>query len=265
MVEIDREFEVDDYMDKSKTYHYSPAIKAYLDKHAVFTYYSINFKRNENISVDFLRARFPSIDKVGSLEPLPCPIPDKNNPDKYLCYEEIKKVDRDFSDEHQPAKHKKTPSNIPFTKNKLRALYGAHVEVICEQCGKRRVVYFKYKPSKDQLREAADAVEYLRYICGGRMSSFGRALAVVEEITCGKIVEILDEIDNEQMETVSNSTVGADEVGTEDSEPLEKSIEDMEDEVTDLNANCVMESTPSGLGISNSTSGIIASLLIFML
>ena len=46
MVGIDPEFEVDDYLDKSKTYHYSPAIKAYLDKHAVFTYYSINLKRN---------------------------------------------------------------------------------------------------------------------------------------------------------------------------------------------------------------------------
>ena len=141
------------------------------------------------------------------------------------------------------------------------------MEVFCEQCGKRRVVYFKHKPTKDQLREAADAVDYLKYICGGRMSSFGRALAVVEEITGGKIVDILDEIDIDKMETAPNSTVAADEGVPEDSEPLEKILEDImevTDEVTDVNANCLMESATSDLDILKST-GIIASWLIFML
>ena len=281
LLEIDTDFDVDDYLDKSKTYHYSPTIKAYLEKHAVFTYYSISFKRNEDLSPDFLRLKFPDIDWVTSLEPLSCPILDKDNPGKFLSYEDIKKVEKDFSDKYQPAKHQKTPSNIPFSKNKQRALYGASVEVVCEQCGKRRVVYFKYKPTKDQLREATEAVEYIRYICGGRMSSFGRSLAVMEETTGGKIVDVVDEIENDEMQselvpTIPAAVEAAEESKIDASEVSDQDMDDFsaEDELFDYNSNSLvadlasgsqcsigdhsrLENNPSILSTQASTPGII--------
>ena len=198
--QIDEEFDVDDYFDKSRTYHYSPAIKAYLETHAVFTYYSISFKRHDDLTVKSLEERFPFLEWPADLEALSCPILDKENPGKYLQYEEVKKSsksEKDFTDKFQPAKNQKIPSNIPFAKNKQRALYGAQVEIVCEQCSKQRVVYFKYKPTRGQIEEAADALKQVRYICGGRISSFGRSLAVMEEIavTDRNIVEVTDEID----------------------------------------------------------------------
>ena len=257
LVEVDPDFDVDDYLDKSKTYHYSPAIKTYLERHAGFTYYSISFRRNVDLSPDYLRKKFPNLFWSTSLEPLPCPILDKENPGKFLSYENIKKCERDFTDAYQPAKHQKTPSNIPFTKNKIRALYGAPVEVGCDQCGKRRVVYFKYKPTKDQLNEAIQAVEDIRYICGGRMSTFGRSLAVVEEITEGNIVDVIDEIENEQIEPSllpndkALKTVEALKTVIEsenyDSDCSDQNLDTSceEDEQVDLNSNLLVPRTAS--------------------
>ena len=55
------------------------------------------------------------------------------------------------------------------------------------------MVYLKYKPSKLQIEHVSDELKFVRYMCGGRISSFGRSLAVVEEITeaVSKIVDIV--------------------------------------------------------------------------
>ena len=242
--EVDDKFEVDEFLDKSKTYHYSPGIKSYIDKHLVFTYYSVSFMRDKDSTVQSLKQKNPSIDWPADLETVPCPVPDKENPEKYLNFTELKKSAKDFSDRCRPGKHQKTPSNIPFTKNKQRALYGAPIEMVCEQCGKQRVVYFKYRPTKVQIKEAADALKLVRYICGGRVSSFGRSLAVVEEITGARsnILEICDEIDNSQ---IISEPIEKEKVASEYTSESEESFEDgtNEPDVTALDVQFIPDET----------------------
>ena len=56
------------------------------------------------------------------------------------------------------------------------------VEIVCFVCGKRRSVYIQHKPTKNEVTAAIEAVLDVKYVCGGRISSFGRSLSVLEEI-----------------------------------------------------------------------------------
>ena len=200
--EVDAEFDVDRFMDKKKPYHYSPLIKNFLEKNVKLTHYSLTFMRHSTMSKEFLDENFPDKIWPTDLEPIPCPVIDKDNPERYLSYEKVKNLlVKDFSDACRPGACLKVPSNIPFTKTKLRALYGADLVITCEVCNKSRVAYFANKPTSAQIKDAKGALKNTRYVCGGRVSSFGRSLTVMEEIAGNKVdrPEVDDEIENENL------------------------------------------------------------------
>ena len=198
LVNIDPEFNVDRFLDKKKPYHFSPLIKDYIEEHVTVTHYSLTFMRDQVMTKDILNERYPSVDWPIDLEPIPCPVVDKENPEKYLSFDQVTKLNgKDYTDACRPGASLKTPPNIPFSKTKQRALYGAKLALTCETCGKPRVVYMEYKPSAVDLKVAKAALVNVRYICGGRISSCGRSLAVLEEIVgvSTKYSDINDEID----------------------------------------------------------------------
>ena len=81
------------------------------------------------------------------------------------------------------------------------AVYSSSIEIVCGSCGKRRVVYFQFKPTKSDITAARRALVSTRYVCGGRISSFGRSLAVMEEmfgVDAGEAI-VEDEIGNSSM------------------------------------------------------------------
>ena len=202
---VDPEFDVHEFLDKKKPYNYSPAMKAFIDEHVTSTHYAITFQRHKDMSIEFLSGAYPEANWSVPLEPVPCPVLDAKNSDKFVSYEDVKHLRvKDYEDTCRPGKHFKTPANIPFPKNKQRALYGTQIVIVCESCGKRRVVYFKFKPTKSDISAAKSALKNTRYICGGRISSFGRSLAVMEEIynLQGGMFSIEDEIGNTSIEDV---------------------------------------------------------------
>ena len=200
---VDPEFDVHEFLDKKKPFNYSPTLKNYLDEHVTSTHYAITFKRHEQMSVQFLNEKYPEVSWSVPLEPVPCPVLDSRKSEKFVSYEDLKKHEvKDYEDACRPGKHLKVPANIPFPKSKQRALYGMQVVVVCDSCGKRRVVYFKFKPSGLESSAAISALRNTRYVCGGRLSSFGRSLAVMEEVynvqECSGDIE--DEIENDCFE-----------------------------------------------------------------
>ena len=199
---IDPEFDVDRFLDKKKPYHFSPLLKAYLEKHLVSTHYSLTFMRQDSMSKEFLNENYPAKVWSDDLVPVPCPVVDKENPEKYLSYDKVSSLAvKDYSDSCRPGAIAKTPSNIPFTKSKQRALNGASLAITCETCNKSRVVYIERKPSSVEIKAAKAALLNVRYMCGGRVSSFGRSLAVLEEIADITVTtpEISDEIEVESL------------------------------------------------------------------
>ena len=199
IVSIDPDFDVERYLDKKKPYHYSPAIRDYIDKHITMTHYSLTFMKQSPLTREFLIESYPMVDWPGDLEPLPCPVLDTGDLTKFLDYEKVSALkNKDFFDKCRPGATVKTPTNIPFIKNKQRAMFGAELNITCETCNKQRVVYFQYKPSVSDISAAKSALLHVRYYCGGRVSSCGRSLAVLEEITNVPFndEELDDEIDN---------------------------------------------------------------------
>ena len=200
---VDPEFDVSEFQDKKKPYNYSPTIKAYIDEHVTTTHYAITFKRHTLMSTEFLSEAYPQVRWSVPLEPVPCPVLDDKKSEKFVSYDDLKNLHvKDYEDACRPGKHFKTPVNIPFPKNKQRALYGCQVEIVCESCEKRRVVYLQFKPSEADIAAAKSALRTTRYVCGARLSSFGRSLAVMEEMydVHEGMTVIDDEIDNESME-----------------------------------------------------------------
>ena len=115
------------------------------------------------------------------------------------------------------------------------------------------MVYLKYKPSKLQIEHVSDELKFVRYMCGGRISSFGRSLAVVEEITeaVSKIVDIVDMMPNE-------STAVDESIGEDDSVELDLGVKnlpqssggfDFKDELIDVNLNNIPSLTQKFGGI----------------
>ena len=203
---VDPEFDIALYLDKKKPFHYTPDLKLFIDEHDTFTHYCITFKRHKLMSVEFLNQTFPHINWTVPLEPVPCPVFDSKTEKKFISYADLKELhmeEKDYEDKCRPGKTLKVPSNIPFSKNKQRARYGSSVKIVCESCGKRRVVYFQLKPSKLEVDAAVKAFRNTRYVCGGRISSFGRSLSVMEELydVHGPEYLIEDEINNSQART----------------------------------------------------------------
>ena len=195
---VDVEFDVDVFLNKKKPYQFTPALKLFIDEHVTSTHYAITFKRHSDLSLEFLNEKYPDENWTVPLGPIPCPILDPSNPDKFLAYEALKELkEKDFDDKCRPGKYLKVPVNIPFSRTKVRAQYGSQIEISCESCGKRRIVYFEHKPSRLEVSAAMQALRNTRYNCGGRISSFGRSLAVVEEISNVQVSDQLvgDEVD----------------------------------------------------------------------
>lgn len=209
LVEVDPDFDVDRFLDKKKPYHYSLVMKAYLEDHVTFTHYSLTFMRDSPLSKEFLLEKFPDKCWPAGLEPVPCPVQDKDNPDRYMSYENVKSLAvKDYSDLCRPGAAAKVSSNIPFVKSKQRAFYGSEIPITCEICNKSRVAYIMRKPSSSDIKSAKAALLNVRYICGGRISSFGRSLSVLEEIadTNGigiPMLELSDEIENESFDVLA--------------------------------------------------------------
>ena len=55
--------------------------------------------------------------------------------------------------------------------------------MVCAVCRKKRAAYIQYKPTQDDVLGIKRALSDVTYVCGGRISSFGRSLAVLEEVT----------------------------------------------------------------------------------
>ena len=226
IVEVDAEFDIINYLDKTKTYHFSSKIKEFMDKHLVFTHYSVTFKRYQKMPLAFLNREFPGTVWNAPLEAVPCPMVDKSDPEKYINYEEVKAViEKDYDDKCRPGKFVKTPSNIPFVKNKQRALYGVKIDITCFICRKRRAAYIQHKPSQSQIQGIKRALSDVKYICGGRISSFGRSLAVLEEVT-----DIRNSSEVQSDHEVSESAT------SEDDEMTGNSPQSESDEELDLNS-----------------------------
>jgi protein associated with RNAse G/E len=51
---VDKDFDVEEFMDKKKPYHYTPDLKSFIDSHVTFTHYAITFKRHGEMDLDFL-------------------------------------------------------------------------------------------------------------------------------------------------------------------------------------------------------------------
>ena len=92
-------------------------------------------------------------------------------------------------------------------------------------------------------------MQLVRYICGGRLSSFGRSLAVIEEIskTGKEVVDVVDEVENDLIEElappVDNEVVNISEdsdltEGSED-DPMDVDASDDCLEMIDMNSNLV--------------------------
>ena len=149
---------------------------------------------------------------------------------------------KDYSDRCRPGACLKVPSNIPFQKTKQRALYGADLAVRCEVCNKSRVVYIENRPTSEEIKDAKAALKNVRYVCGGRVSSFGRSLAVIEEVAREKMIvsDIEDEIENETMgDTDQNTVVELSDENEEPGEPVNRRkkkmiIESDDSEVDDV-------------------------------
>ena len=99
-------------------------------------------------------------------------------------------IAKDFSDKFRPGASLKVPSNVPFSKTKQRAIYVSDLAVICEVCNKRRVAYVEKKLKPQEVEDADYALKNTRYVCGGRLSSFGRSLAVLEEVASYEMLHL---------------------------------------------------------------------------
>ena len=100
---------------------------------------------------------------------------DKENPEKYLKFEDLyfNSALRSYDDNERPGKNEKKTHNIPFPKNIVRARYCSDVFLSCVSCGKRRVVYAKYKPQPGKVVQIKYLLENMRFQCGSSLCSFG--------------------------------------------------------------------------------------------
>jgi hypothetical protein len=202
----------------------------------------VTFKRYESMPMEFLNKEFPGTVWYAPLEAVPCPLVDKSNPEKYISYEEVKTlIEKDYGDKCRPGKLVKIPSNIPFVKNKQRALYGVKIDITCFICRKKRAVYIQHKPSQSQIQGIKRALSDVKYICGGRISSFGRSLAVLEEVTDTRNTSRLH-ADNE----VSGSGTSEDDELTGNSSQGESEEEEMDLISAESDSDIFSSGTSSG-------------------
>ena len=144
---VDPSFDVLEYLDTKKKFHITGSLLDYFKEVATDCYYCITLMRHKNMSAEFLNSLYPNLNLPFDLHPIPCPVKDKDNPDKYLKFEQLyfSGGSRSYDDLQRPGRTERKTHNIPFPKSIVRALYCSRLNVICDGCKKRRVVYSKYK------------------------------------------------------------------------------------------------------------------------
>ena len=172
---VDNSFEVSDYLDTKKTFHLTGPLLDYYNQVSTESYYCITIEKHRNMSAEFLNSLYENLHIPIDLHPIPCPIRDLENPEKYLRFDEIYHSSnlRSYDDKERPGKLEKKSHNIPFVKSLVRASYCRDINIICVGCGKRRVVYSQYKPSLSKIEQARHLFEDMRYECGSRLCTFG--------------------------------------------------------------------------------------------
>ena len=116
---IDASFDVDDFLDTKKKFHLAGPLLEYYRQVASETYYCITMARHRNMSANFLNDRYDDLNLPFDLHPIPCPVMDKENPEKYLKFEDLyfNSALRSYDDNERPGKNEKKTHNIPFPKN----------------------------------------------------------------------------------------------------------------------------------------------------
>ena len=181
---VDPSFNVSDYLDTKKKFHLTGLLLEYFEEVATDCYYCITMTRHRNMTADFLNNLYPNLNLPFDLHPIPCPLKDKDNPDKFMKFEDLYFSNslRTYDDHQRPGKTEKKLHNIPFPKSLVRALYCSEIIMLCSGCGKCRVVYCKYKPSPAKIKQARNLLENMRYECGSSLCTFGtEGLATVVE------------------------------------------------------------------------------------
>ena len=172
---VDADFEVSDYLDTKKKFHITGSLLKYYEEVSTTTYYCVTMTRHRNMSAEFLNSLYPGLNLPFDLHPIPCPVRDPENPDKYLKFEDLyhSSTLRSYDDKQRPGKVDKASNNIPFPKNIIRARYCSEISIICVGCDKRRVVYSQYKPTHAKIDQARTLLESMRYQCGASLCTFG--------------------------------------------------------------------------------------------
>ena len=180
---VDPDFNTDEYLDTKKKFHMTGLLRDYYDEVSTDCYYCITLMRHRNMSADFLNTLYPTLNLPFDLHPIPCPVKDKEDPEKYLKFEQLYfGNNRNYSDHERPGRFEKKTHNIPFPKSIVRALYCNDIHMVCAGCGKRRVVYSQYKPTFANVEHAKILLEGMRYECGSSLCSFGtEGIAAVTE------------------------------------------------------------------------------------
>ena len=206
---VDGAFDVDDFLDTKKKFHLTGPLLLYYEEVATETYYCITMTRHRNMSADFLNNLYPDLNLPFDLHPIPCPIKDKENPEKYLKFEDLYHSSslRSYDDQQRPGKTEKKSHNIPFPKSIVRARYCCEIIINCVGCGKRRVVYSKYKTSPTKIAQARYLLENMRFECGSSLCSFGtEGLATVVE-TSADARSDADEAARSEVQVLGNESI----------------------------------------------------------
>ena len=243
---VDDSFRVSDYLDKKKKFHLTGALLEYYKEVSTETYYCITMERHKNMSSDFLNSLYENMNLPLDLHPIPCPVRDPENPEKYLRFEDLyfKNSLRRYDDRERPGKIEKKSHNIPFPKSLVRAQYCKEITMICVGCRKRRVVYSHYKPDSGKIEQARYLLENMRYECGYRLCSFGtEGVATVVEVRAADR-EMEDRRDTEEDDTDSDEMSGGRDSEEADSTDLGNPIrilDENSDVTADTNSNKISD------------------------
>lgn len=187
---IDDSFDVTDYLDKKKKFHLTGPLLDFFKEVATESYYCITIQKHKNMTAEFLNSVYKDLNFPLDLHAVPCPIRDPENPEKYLRFDDLYYSSnlRSYDDKERPGKLEKKSHNIPFVKSIVRARYCQDIILICVGCGKRRVVYSKYKPTLNKIDQARLLFEGMRYECGAVLCTFGtEGLATILEIRAAEL------------------------------------------------------------------------------
>ena len=233
--DIDGNFDAADYFDTKKKFNMSGPLLDYYNEVTTTTYYCVTMVRHRNMTAEFLNSLYQDLNIPFDLHPIPCPVKDPENPDKYLKFEDLyfSKL-RSYDDKQRPGKVEKLSPNIPFPKSLVRAKYCSEITLICEACSKRRVLYSKYKPTLAKVDQARVLLENMRYQCGARLCGFGtEGIAAVVETISGEAANHETAAESKESDGSSSDAVQ----DRNETRPLDESSDEGEDNQNIMTSN----------------------------